>query len=97
MTPVSRSYQEQLLQDLSDPDEAAAYLNMALNEGSTAVFLKALRNVAEAHGIQKTAKQAKLNRESLYRMLSDQGNPQLSSLSMLLESLGLRLSIEVKA
>lgn len=96
MSAVSRSYQEQLLQDLKDPEEAVAYLNAALEESSEALFLKALRNVAEAHGIAHLAQSAKLNRESMYRMLSEQGNPQLSSLKAVLDSLGLRLAVTAK-
>ena len=36
-----------------------------------------------------------LNRENLYRVLSEKGNPVLASLEKLLKSLGLRLSVEV--
>ena len=60
------------------------------------MFLLALRDVAEAHGIAKLAGQANLNRESTYKMLSEQGNPRLSSLWALLDSIGLRLSVESK-
>jgi probable addiction module antidote protein len=60
------------------------------------VFLLALRNVAEARGMQRLAKAAHLNRESLYRMLSRNGNPELRSLNALLDALGLRLSVETK-
>ena len=96
MHPTSRSYQDQLIQDLKNPEEAVAYLNAALEESDTTLFLKALRNVAEAHGMKYLAQEASLNREAMYRMLSDQGNPQLSSLTAILESLGLRLAVEVK-
>src|SRR5574340_969929 len=44
------SYQKDLIESLRDPCEAAAYLNAAIEEGDRAVFLLALRNVAEAHG-----------------------------------------------
>jgi probable addiction module antidote protein len=40
-----------------------------------------MRHVAEARGMTNVAKGAQLNRVSMYRMLSEQGNPQLSSLS----------------
>lgn len=61
------------------------------------VFLLALRNVAEARGgMSKVAAASKLNRESLYRMLSENGNPSLQSLRALLSSLGFRLAVESK-
>lgn len=96
MTLPSRLYQDELLTDLSNPEEAVAYLNAALEEGVQAVFLLALRNVADAYGIKRLSEQAHLNRESMYRMLSDQGSPQLSSLIAILESLGLRLTVEAR-
>lgn len=95
MSKASRPYKEGLLKSLKDPHEAAAYLTAALEDGSPEVFLLALRNVAEAHGMTSIAEGAQLNRVSLYRMLSEKGNPQLSSLSALLDQLGLRLAVEV--
>lgn len=95
MSKASRPYKEGLLKSLKDPDEAAAYLTAALEDGSPDVFLLALRNVAEAHGMKSVAEGAQLNRVSMYRMLSDRGNPHLSSLSAVLHQLGLRLAVEV--
>ncbi len=90
-----KSYDELLLQTLRDPDEAAAYLT-ACYEDSLPVFLQGLRMVAEAHGgITALAEKTNLNRESLYRMLSEQGNPQLSSLAVILERLGLQITFAV--
>jgi len=93
----SKSYQQELMAALRDPEEAAEYLNAALEDGDRDVFLLALRNVAEARlgGMSKLAAATGLNRESLYRMLSDKGNPELSSLSKLLQVLGLKLAVEV--
>jgi probable addiction module antidote protein len=93
----SRPYKEGLLERLKDPQEAAAYLDAALEEGDTEVFLLALRDVAEARlgGIGGLAQQSGLNRETLYRTLSEQGNPELTSLDKLLHAVGLRLAVEV--
>jgi len=91
-----KDYREFLLQDLQDPGEAAAYLTAALEEGDSAVFLLALRDVADARGLSLLAAQAQLNRENLYRMLSESGNPQLDSLTALLDALDLRLAVAVK-
>jgi len=96
MSKLMKSYRESLLQDLQDPKEAAAYLTAALDEGDRAVFLLALRDVTDAHGLQTVAHKAQLNRENLYRMLSEQGNPQLESLTALLDALDLRLAIATK-
>ncbi|BFU90693.1 MAG: hypothetical protein NTAFB01_18800 [Nitrospira sp.] len=74
--------------------EAEEYLNAALEEGDPELFLLALRNVAEAQGgVAKQAEKTKLNRESLYRMLSERGNPEFRSLDALLHALGFRLAV----
>ena len=92
----SRPYQDYLIKALADPLEAAGYLNAALEDGDKELFLLALRNVAEARlgGMSKLAAAIGLNRESLYRMLSGKGNPELKSLDRLLHALGLKLAVE---
>lgn len=90
MSHLTASYEEAL----ADPAEAAANLNAALEDGSQEVFLLALKDVATARGVSRLAREADLNRENMYRILSKKGNPQLSSLKALLESLGLRLAVE---
>lgn len=93
----SRDYQTELLEGLKDPEEAAEYLNAALEEGDPEAFLLALRNVAEARGgLGRLSQAAELNREALYRMLSGAGNPRLKSLGALLHAMGLRLAVEVE-
>ena len=88
-------YQKDLIEALQDPQEAAAYLNAAIEEGDRETFLLALRNVAEAHGGMKTiAEKAHVNRESLYRTLSRRGNPEIKTLFNLLNGMGLRLAVE---
>jgi len=96
MSRASVPYVEVLGEWLRDPAQAAAYLDVALEDGDPEVFLLALRDVAEARGLSAVAQESQLNRENLYRMLSRQGNPQLSSLSALLKSMGLRLSVQVE-
>jgi probable addiction module antidote protein len=86
------SYRESLMEALKDPAEAAAYLNAGL-EDSPQAFLKAARNVAQAHEMSKVAKGSGIQRESLYRALSENGNPTLDTLTAVLAALGLRLSI----
>ena len=96
MSEITASYEDGLKAALTDPQEAAAYLNAALEENDQEIFLLALRDLAEARGFSQIAQEASLNRENLYRMLSASGNPQLSSLKALLHSLGLRLAVEVE-
>lgn len=89
------SYKSDLFDRLRSPRYCAAYLSAALADSSEA-FLVALRDVAEAQkGMAQLASAAKVNRENLYRMLSEDGNPRLSSLGAIMEALGLRLSVEL--
>jgi probable addiction module antidote protein len=90
----TKSYQENLIQSLKAPEEAAEYINAALEEEDLDVFLLALRNVAEAHGMTSVSRRAKLNRVSLYRMLSKRGNPEFQSVLQLLSSWGLKLEVQ---
>ena len=93
---TSRKYQDSLVETLRDPKEAAAYLDAALEAGDRAVFLLAIRNVIDAlGGMTQMARHTGLNRENLYRVLSDKGNPELKSLEKLLKGMGLRLAVEV--
>ena len=50
-------YQSQLIKELQDPQEAAAYLEAAMEDGTTEEFLLALRNVAEAKGLLTTSQE----------------------------------------
>jgi probable addiction module antidote protein len=90
----SRSYDAFLMRQLVDPDLAAEYLSAAVQEKSLEGFLIALKNVAEAHGgIGILSRATNLNRQSMYRMFSERGNPTVSSLFTVLDALGLEVSI----
>jgi len=95
MKKLTEKYENNLKADLLDPVEAAEYLNAALEDGSQEVFLMALKDVANAKGISEIARETNLNRENLYRILSTKGNPKLKNLNYVLNSVGLRLSVEV--
>jgi probable addiction module antidote protein len=94
--PRSVPYDDYLIGSLKNQRRAKAYLNAALEDGDTRVFLLALRNVAKARGFSTLATKSTLNRESLYKMLSKRGNPSLRSLGSLLDSLGFRLAVSSK-
>jgi len=94
----TRAYQEELIHSLKNKKEATAYLQLALDEyqddGNMAALLLALRHVAEAQGGMSTlSKNTHLNRQSLYKMLSQKGNPKLQTLGVVLKGLGFHLAI----
>jgi probable addiction module antidote protein len=92
----TRSYKEDLLKALTNPEEAREYLNAALEDENPEVFLLALRDVVEANStMSELARGTNRNRESLYKTLSAQGNPQLNSVRSILSNLGFKLAVEV--
>jgi len=94
----AKDYREHLDDVLRDPEEALAYLNAALAENDPDIFLLALRDVARARegGVAALAETTAINREHLYRILSERGNPALRSLEAVLGALGFRLAVERK-
>lgn len=95
MVKRTKKYEDSLNESLKDPKEAVAYLNAHLDENEAEeMFLLALRDVARAHGFSEIAEQTSLGRESLYKTLSENGNPKLSTLKLILKSMGLKISIK---
>ena len=78
-----------------DPAYALQLLNSILEDGDQSELLIALRQIAKAFGgVQAVAEQAHLNPTQLYRTLSADGNPALSSFSAILKAMGMRLSVQ---
>jgi probable addiction module antidote protein len=90
-----KSMHESLDSDLQDPEYMTMYLNEALHEGSPDEFYLALRNIIRAtQGMGKIAEETALGRESLYKALSESGNPQFSTIQKIVSVLGFQISIE---
>lgn len=80
-----------------DPAYAAHMLDKILEDGDQAELLIALRQLSKAFGgVQAVAESSQLNAPQLYRTLSAEGNPTLSSLSAILKSMGMRLSVQIE-
>ncbi|MCB0408063.1 MAG: putative addiction module antidote protein [Bdellovibrionales bacterium] len=97
---ASRSYDEWVIESLKDNKKAQAeYVRATIeeNRGFPKAILVALRHVAEARGFKNFAEETQLNRETLYKTLSENGNPTLESLSKMLDVLGLDLSVKPKS
>jgi probable addiction module antidote protein len=80
-------------EQLDTPEEIAAYLEAAFEEGDPAFFTHALGIVARAKGMSKIAEEAGVTREALYKALSASGDPRLSTLFGVVKALGLRIAI----
>jgi probable addiction module antidote protein len=95
----TKDYQEDLLKRLSNSEYAAQYLKAAfdetLSDGNRSAFLLALKNVVDATAAMQTvANEAKISRQHLYRMLSDEGNPTLETLTSVLRAVGMTIDFK---
>lgn len=72
--------------------DRAAYLNAVLAEGDPALLQAALGDIAKAEGMTRVSERAGVGRESLYKSLSELGNPSFQTILKVAEALGLRLS-----
>lgn len=98
MNNASRSHDEAVIELLrEDPSFIDEYLAAAMEEadqeGGREALLAALRHVAEAQGMAIVAERAGIPRESLYRVLSPQGNPTIKTLLAVLDAAGLKLAV----
>jgi len=80
------------------PQELKSYIQTALNEyqkdGDERAFLSALSVAARVHGgFSKLSRETGLNRENLYRALSEHADPKLSTVLQVLN--GLKLSLKI--
>jgi probable addiction module antidote protein len=87
-----------LKEQLQDKQLAAMYLEECLADGNIELFKKALKYVADAQlgGVTALSRDVDLNRQSLYRTLSEDGNPRLNTLVKILDALGLRIAVSIK-
>jgi probable addiction module antidote protein len=80
-------------QYLDTPESIAAYMTEALETGDPSFVADALGVIARARGMSEVAREAGVSRESLYRALSADGNPEFGTVMRVAHALGLRLSV----
>jgi probable addiction module antidote protein len=76
---------------LKSDEDMVAYLEAALEEDDPSLIAAALGDIARAKGMTEIAREAGLGRESLYKTLSSQGNPEFATVLKVVRALGLRL------
>ena len=81
---------------INTKEDVAAYLEAALEENDTALLLAVIGDIARSKGMAQIAKELNLARESLYRSLSQDGNPSFSTIVKVLDNLGFQLSVRQK-
>jgi probable addiction module antidote protein len=95
-----RNYDDVIIERFrKDSEEAMLYLEVSLEEfekdNNTGALLSALRTVAEARGgIPELARRIGMEKMTLYKALSEEGNPKLSTIGAVLHGLGYRMRLE---
>ena len=84
-------------EQLRTPEEMAAYLDAWFEEApdDAAGIARALGDIARARGMSQVARDAGLSRESLYKALSENGNPSFATVLKVARALGVRLNARV--
>lgn len=95
-TARSRTVAYDVAAQLRTPEEMAAYLDAWLAEApdDVAGIARAIGDIARAKGMSQVAREAGLSRESLYRALSEGGNPSFATILKVTKALGVRLHAE---
>lgn len=91
----TRDFDDFLNEWLKDPENAATFLNTMIEGEKRIFFFSALRQVAKAWGgLSILAELSEISRTTMYRALSRQGNPDFRQITAMLDSMGLRLTVE---
>jgi probable addiction module antidote protein len=84
-----------VVEHLETEEDITAYLEAVLDDGDPALVSAALGDIARVRGMTEIARETGLGRESLYKALSPEGNPEFATVMKVLRALG--LSLHVKA
>jgi len=92
VTPHTKTVAYDVAEQLRTPEEMAAYLDAWLEEApdDVAGITRALGNIARAKGMSQVARDAGLSRESLYKALSENGNPSFATVLKVARALGVK-------
>jgi probable addiction module antidote protein len=79
---------------LKTEEDIKNYIAACLDEGDLKLIPQALGIIAKARGMTQLARDTGLTREGLYKALSDQGNPEFTTVMKVFKGLGIKLSVE---
>ncbi|GFZ63443.1 MULTISPECIES: addiction module antidote protein [Pseudomonas syringae group] len=79
---------------LNNDAEIAEFLSISLEDPNPDVFLQALKEAAKARGMTQLAKDAGINRESLYKALSPGAKPRYDTVLKVMNALGVKLTAQ---
>lgn len=79
---------------LNNDAEIAEFLSISLEDPNPDVFLQALKEAAKARGMSKLARDAGMNRESLYKALAPGAKPRYDTVLKVMNALGVKLTAQ---
>lgn len=82
-----------IAEHLNTPEDIRGFLQEVVATGDESDFIHALNTAARAAGMTEVAKKAGVTRTSLYKSLSEDGNPKFSTVSKVTKALGCRLAV----
>jgi probable addiction module antidote protein len=85
-----------LADEIETREDVIGILEAALEENDMEFLFKVIGDIARSKGMAQIARELNLNRESLYRSLSQDGNPSFNTVTKVLDNLGFQLSVRQK-
>ena len=76
---------------LNTQEDIVAYLEAALEDGDSQLIASVLGDITRSKGMTEIARETGLGRESLYKALSPNGNPEFATVLKVFRALGIRL------
>ena len=91
------NFDEHLLEELKDPEVAAGFILDALEEPGDkfSYLMKAISQVAKAHGLSYLVEASDLGKSSVYKMIQEDSNPTLKNVMKIFRAMGLKISVDV--
>jgi probable addiction module antidote protein len=86
-------YDWDMADHINTKEEVIAYLEGALEENDLETLLDVIGAIARSKGMAKIAGEIGVNRESLYKSLSREGNPSFATVANVLDVLGYKIKV----
>ncbi len=96
MSAKGSSFNDYLEERLKDPELACHFIAEAIEENDPDYLKVALGEIVKAYGVAYISEQSGIGRQTIYKMLSEKGNPTHKNLVAILDTLGLELTVRPK-
>lgn len=93
---LGSNFKDLLDEKLKDPELACNFISDAIETNDSEYLKVALGDVVRAYGVSEISDKTGINRQSIYKMLSEDGNPTHKNLVSILDTLGLELTVRPK-